>query len=117
MRIFWQSLCTPVTLPVLTDPRAAKWMVAPGDKITPGDHLCDIETDKATIGWEAQEEGYVAKIFVEDGASDIAVGTVSAHLCSAMTSGGIAYGVRARLCCPNCSACARELTLTGLSLS
>lgn len=41
---------------------AAKWMIKPGQKLSPGDHICDIETDKATIAWEAQEEGYVAKM-------------------------------------------------------
>jgi hypothetical protein len=45
---------------------AAKWMIKPGQKLSPGDHICDIETDKATIAWEAQEEGYVAKMLVRD---------------------------------------------------
>ncbi len=41
-----------------------------------GDQLCDLETDKATIAWEAQDEGYVAAILVPEGSSDIPVGQV-----------------------------------------
>lgn len=39
-------------------------MCKPGQKLVPGDHICDIETDKATIAWEAQEEGVVARMLV-----------------------------------------------------
>jgi len=56
-------------------------MVKVGQKVTPGDHICDIETDKATIAWEAQEEGYIAKMLVEDGASDVPVGKVVLIVC------------------------------------
>ena len=44
-----------------------------------GDLLCEIETDKATMGFETPEEGFLAKIFVEEGAKDIPVGRVSAR--------------------------------------
>ena len=46
-----------------------------------GDHLCDLETDKATIAWEAQDEGYVAAILAPEGASDVPVGQVSDDIC------------------------------------
>jgi pyruvate dehydrogenase E2 component (dihydrolipoamide acetyltransferase) len=38
-----------------------------GEKVDVGDVLCDITTDKATIGYESQEEGYIAKILSKDG--------------------------------------------------
>lgn len=38
------------------------WRKADGDSVAPGDILAEIETDKATIEWEAQEEGFIAKI-------------------------------------------------------
>ena len=41
-----------------------------------GDLLCEIETDKATMGFETPEEGFLAKIFVQEGAKDIPVGRV-----------------------------------------
>lgn len=40
----------------------AAWRKAEGDAVNPGDILAEIETDKATIEWEAQEEGFIAKI-------------------------------------------------------
>jgi pyruvate/2-oxoglutarate dehydrogenase complex dihydrolipoamide acyltransferase (E2) component len=43
-------------------------------QVSPGDLICDIETDKATIGWEAQEEGYIAAILVPEGSQDVPVG-------------------------------------------
>ena len=41
-----------------------------------GDLLCEIETDKATMGFETPEEGYLAKVFVEEGTKDVPVGRV-----------------------------------------
>jgi pyruvate dehydrogenase E2 component (dihydrolipoamide acetyltransferase) len=75
------ALAMPALSPTMTTGNIAKWMVKPGDKVAPGDHLCDVETDKATIGWEAQEDGYVAKILVEDGASDVPVGSTVLVIC------------------------------------
>ncbi|KAG1676808.1 hypothetical protein FOA52_010317 [Chlamydomonas sp. UWO 241] len=46
-----------------------------GDAVAPGDLLCEVETDKATMGWEAQEEGFIAQILLPDGSKDIPVGT------------------------------------------
>jgi pyruvate dehydrogenase E2 component (dihydrolipoamide acetyltransferase) len=40
--------------------------------------LCEVETDKATIAWEAQEEGFIAAILVQGGSKDVAVGTPAA---------------------------------------
>lgn len=60
-------------------------MVKIGQKIAPGDHLCDVETDKATMAWEAQEEGYVAAILKEDGASDVAVGEIVMVVCESLS--------------------------------
>lgn len=51
-----------------------------GDKVSPGDVLCGIETDKATVDYEMQEEGYIAKIMYADGAKDVLLGEVIAIL-------------------------------------
>ena len=51
-----------------------------GDKVSPGDALCCIETDKATVDFEMQEEGYVAKLCYEAGTKDIPLGKVIAIL-------------------------------------
>eukprot|EP00884_Botryococcus_braunii_P019439 jgi/Botrbrau1/6179/Bobra.0344s0019.1 len=51
------------------------WKKKEGDKIGVGEVLADVETDKATMDWDAQDEGYVAKILVPSGTRDIAVGS------------------------------------------
>jgi pyruvate dehydrogenase E2 component (dihydrolipoamide acetyltransferase) len=51
-----------------------------GDKISVGDVLCSIETDKATVDFEMQEEGYLAKTFFDAGTKDIPLGEVLAIL-------------------------------------
>lgn len=44
-----------------------EWKKKEGDRLAPGDEIAIVETDKATITWEAQEDGYLAKILVPDG--------------------------------------------------
>lgn len=51
---------------------------AVGDAIAPGDILCSIETDKATVDFEMQDEGYVAKLLYPEGAKDVPLGKVLA---------------------------------------
>lgn len=48
----------------------------PGDELSEGDLLAEIETDKATMGMETPEEGYLAKIIVPAGEKDIPLGRV-----------------------------------------
>ncbi|KAG5008874.1 hypothetical protein JHK87_017389 [Glycine soja] len=56
----------------------ARWLKKEGDKISPGEVLCEVETDKATVEMECMEEGYLAKIIRGDGAKEIKVGEVIA---------------------------------------
>lgn len=53
-----------------------KFQKAVGDAINPGDVLVEIETDKAQMDFECQEEGFLAKVFVSEGDKDIPVGKV-----------------------------------------
>lgn len=55
-----------------------KWVKKEGDTVAPGDILCEVETDKATVEWEAQEDGVIAKILVPEGTKDIPCGTLVA---------------------------------------
>src|SRR5689334_21145355 len=70
---------TPVLMPALsptmTEGKLAKWHVKVGDKVTAGQVICEIETDKATMEVEAVDEGTVASILVEEGAEEIKVNT------------------------------------------
>ena len=52
----------------------AKWNKKEGDEIAAGDSIAEIETDKATMDWEAQDDGFVAKILAEEGSKDVSVG-------------------------------------------
>ena len=53
------------------------WQKSEGDKVSEGDLLAEIETDKATMGFESSEEGYLAKICIEAGTKDVPIGKVS----------------------------------------
>lgn len=69
------ELAMPSLSPTMSQGNIVAWRKKEGDAIQPGDVLCEVETDKATIEWEAQEEGFLAKILLPTGAKDIPVGT------------------------------------------
>jgi pyruvate dehydrogenase E2 component (dihydrolipoamide acetyltransferase) len=56
------------------------WGKAVGDEVVPGDVLAQIETDKATVDYEMQEEGFVAKLLYPEGAEGIELGKIVAIL-------------------------------------
>jgi len=58
----------------------AKWLVKAGDRIKSGDILAEIETDKATMEFEAVDEGVIADILVAEGTEGVKVGTVIATM-------------------------------------
>ena len=59
----------------MEDGTLAKWLVKVGDKISSGDLIAEIETDKATMEIEAVEEGFISKLIVEEGAQGIKINT------------------------------------------
>uniref|UniRef100_A0A7N0SWP3 Acetyltransferase component of pyruvate dehydrogenase complex n=1 Tax=Kalanchoe fedtschenkoi TaxID=63787 RepID=A0A7N0SWP3_KALFE len=73
-----QEIGMPSLSPTMTEGNIARWLKKEGDKISPGEVLCEIETDKATVEMECMEEGYLAKIVHGDGAKEIKVGEVIA---------------------------------------
>lgn len=64
----------PALSPTMTAGNIGTWQKKPGDAISPGDVLVEIETDKAQMDFEFQEEGILAKILKESGEKDVAVG-------------------------------------------
>ncbi|EPT03962.1 hypothetical protein FOMPIDRAFT_1022106 [Fomitopsis schrenkii] len=64
----------PAMSPTMTEGGIASWKKKEGESFTAGDVILEIETDKATIDVEAQDDGIVAKIIAQDGAKNIAVG-------------------------------------------
>ncbi|KAI1077956.1 Dihydrolipoyllysine-residue acetyltransferase [Whalleya microplaca] len=70
----------PALSPTMTAGNIGNWQKKVGDPIAPGDVLVEIETDKAQMDFEFQEEGVIAKILKEGGEKDIAVGNPIAVL-------------------------------------
>lgn len=70
----------PALSPTMEKGAIAKWLVKPGDVVKAGDLMVEIETDKATMGVEAVEEGLVVEILVAEGAEDVPVGTPLARI-------------------------------------
>ena len=68
----------PALSPTMTAGNIGTWQKNPGDSLAPGDVLVEIETDKAQMDFEFQEDGVLAKILKESGTKDVAVGNVSA---------------------------------------
>ena len=71
----------PALSPTMTAGNIGAWQKKPGDSIEPGEVLVEIETDKAQMDFEFQEEGVVAKILKETGEKDVAVGNVCPPMC------------------------------------
>ncbi|EHY57341.1 Pyruvate dehydrogenase complex protein X component, mitochondrial [Exophiala dermatitidis] len=65
----------PAMSPTMTEGNIATWKVKEGDSFSAGDVLLEIETDKASMDVEAQDDGVMAKIFAGDGSKGIQVGT------------------------------------------
>ncbi|MEQ9662426.1 MAG: pyruvate dehydrogenase complex E1 component subunit beta [Parasphingopyxis sp.] len=74
------ELKMPALSPTMEEGTLAKWLVKEGDTISAGDIMAEIETDKATMEFEAVDEGVLAKILVPEGTDEVAVGTVIAML-------------------------------------
>ena len=70
----------PALSPTMEEGTLAKWLVKVGDTVSSGDIMAEIETDKATMEFEAVDEGTLAAILIEEGAENVAVGTVIAVL-------------------------------------
>ncbi|PZQ58973.1 MAG: pyruvate dehydrogenase complex E1 component subunit beta [Sphingomonas taxi] len=70
----------PALSPTMEEGTLAKWLVKEGDTVKSGDIMAEIETDKATMEFEAVDEGTVAKILVAEGTDGVKVGTVIMQL-------------------------------------
>ncbi len=67
------AVTMPALSPTMTEGTLAKWLVAEGDRVSPGDVIAEIETDKATMEVEAVDEGVVASLVVPEGTEGIEV--------------------------------------------
>jgi pyruvate dehydrogenase E2 component (dihydrolipoamide acetyltransferase) len=74
------ELKMPALSPTMEEGTLAKWLVKEGDDVKSGDILAEIETDKATMEFEAVDEGKIAKILVPEGTDGVKVGAPIAIL-------------------------------------
>ena len=72
------NLQMPALSPTMEEGTLSKWLVKEGDLVASGDLLAEIETDKATMEFEAVDEGIIAKIVVAEGTENVKVGAVIA---------------------------------------
>jgi pyruvate dehydrogenase E1 component beta subunit len=72
------ELKMPALSPTMEEGTLAKWLVKEGDSVSAGDILAEIETDKATMEFEAVDEGVISKILVAEGTDGVKVGTAIA---------------------------------------
>jgi pyruvate dehydrogenase E2 component (dihydrolipoamide acetyltransferase) len=91
------ELKMPALSPTMEKGTLSKWLVKPGDRVKPGDLIAEIETDKATMEFEAVDEGIIASLMVPEGTDDVAVGTIIALIANAdeMVSARVAETVGA----------------------
>jgi len=74
------NILMPALSPTMEKGNLAKWLKKEGDKVKPGDVIAEIETDKATMEYEAIDEGTLAKIVVPEGTQDVPVKALIAVL-------------------------------------
>ncbi len=74
------ELKMPALSPTMEEGTLARWLVKEGDMVRSGDILAEIETDKATMEFEAVDEGTVSQILVPEGTDGVKVGTVIAMI-------------------------------------
>ena len=80
------EILMPALSPTMEEGTLAKWLVKEGDTVSAGDILAEIETDKATMEFEAVDEGTISKILVSEGSEGIKVNSPIAIFCLLYTS-------------------------------
>ncbi|AGF74380.1 pyruvate dehydrogenase E1 component subunit beta [Bartonella australis AUST/NH1] len=74
------NILMPALSPTMEEGKLLKWLVKKGDKVSSGDVIAEIETDKATMEVEAADEGIIGKILVHEGTESVKVNTIIAVL-------------------------------------
>lgn len=104
------EILMPALSPTMEEGKLAKWLVKEGDTVQSGDLLAEIETDKATMEFEAVDEGVIGKILVAEGAENVKVNTAIAVL---LSDGESAADIGAPAEAPAAAAIAAPLAVTA----
>jgi pyruvate/2-oxoglutarate dehydrogenase complex dihydrolipoamide acyltransferase (E2) component len=91
------QIVMPTLSPTMDKGKLAKWRVKEGQQVKPGDVICEVETDKATIEVEAVDSGRVAKLLVAEGTADVKVNTPIAFLESEGSASRVAGALTQRV--------------------
>jgi len=81
------QILMPALSPTMEEGTIVKWVKKEGDFVSAGDVLCEIETDKATIAMDSDEEGILAKIIVPEGSKSVKIN----ELIALMVEEGVDY--------------------------
>src|SRR5579871_6807507 len=82
------QILMPALSPTMEEGKLARWLVKEGDTVKSGDILAEIETDKATMEFEAVDEGRIGKILIPEGTEGVKVNQPIAVLVGEDESGG-----------------------------
>src|ERR1043166_2252047 len=80
------DILMPALSPTMTEGKLARWLKKPGDEITSGMVLAEIETDKATMEVEAVDEGKLESILIPEGTEGVKVNTPIARIANGETA-------------------------------
>ena len=83
------EILMPALSPTMEEGKLAKWLVKEGDKVSAGDIIAEIETDKATMEFEAVDEGILAKIIVAEGTEGVLVNSPIAMMADEATENAV----------------------------
>ena len=74
------KILMPALSPTMTEGNLSKWLIKEGDKVSSGDVIAEIETDKATMEIESADEGTVTKLLIKEGTESVPVNSPIAEL-------------------------------------
>jgi len=100
------EILMPALSPTMEEGTLAKWLVKEGDTVTSGDILAEIETDKATMEFEAVDEGVMGQILIAEGTEGVAVNTAIAVLLEEGEDASAAPAPKAEAAAPAAAAAA-----------
>jgi pyruvate dehydrogenase E2 component (dihydrolipoyllysine-residue acetyltransferase) len=109
------EILMPALSPTMEEGTLAKWLVKEGDTVQSGDLLAEIETDKATMEFEAVEEGVIGKLMVAEGTEAVAVNTVIAVMLEEGESAGDIAAAPAAAAAPSAEPAAAAETAVAVA--